>query len=158
MIMLAVLGSVTFPKVNSMTDFAGDASMAVSLAAGQRRIINTAEEVSLGGCGSFKTIGVYMPISLIAYPNLLWNETHVWGNFTDSNHTVIYMKPLVYPSYIKITGGTCNTPPPPSSPGACTIEENVYSIKIEKDCSLLHPTVDLCLNGDTQSGIGLVVC
>ena len=154
-VMLAVLGSVTFPIVNSMTDSARDTSRAVALASAQRRIINTAEEVSMGSCGSFKTVGIYIPPEVLSEPNLLWDKTHVWGNFTNSTSDSIALRKLEYPIYIKIEGGAYDGDTPPAcTPNCVPAKNNTFFVTIRKDCSATRPT-DICPN---LNGIGVGIC
>ncbi|MCD6414081.1 MAG: hypothetical protein J7L23_00440 [Candidatus Diapherotrites archaeon] len=137
-IALAILGSVTFPAVNDMTDAAKDTSMAVLLASAQQRIINTAEEVSMASCGSFKNIYIYIPPKYIQAPNVLWDKDYVWGNFANSSGDVNSIGKLGFPDYIKITG---------SCPSAVN---NTFKVTITKDCTNSRPTA--------SGGVGVDVC
>jgi hypothetical protein len=153
-IMLAVLGSVTLPIVNNMTDVTRDTSRVVSLAAAQRRIINTAEEVSMSSCGSFKVVGIYMTPEVLAAPNVLWNKTHVWGNFSNASGNSFNLTRLEYPSYIKIEGGTCPA-------GCMPISNNTFFIRVLKDCTGTGTTPVCPLpdgDGNEWSGVGVGVC
>lgn len=138
-VMLAILGSVTFPTVNKMTDSAEDTSKAISLAAAQRRIINTAEEISMGSCGSYKVIGIYLT-DVPFGTNILWNKTYVWGNFTNSSQGEETLRAIDYPPYIQIYGGACSFP--------CNVKNETFFIEIRKNCSQIDPSI-VCpvLNG-----------
>jgi hypothetical protein len=128
-IMLTILASVSMPAVDDVTNWVEDTSTVVSLAAGQRRIVNTAEEIAMGGCGSYKTVKVYVDPVQITYKNatLLWNRDVVWGEFSDTDLDEKELSRLSYPDYIKLTTL--------ESGSECFVRNNTYFVKIEKDCS-----------------------
>lgn len=137
-IALAILGSVTFPAVNQMTDAVEDTSMATLLASAQQRIVNTAEEVSMASCGSFKSIYIYIPPKYIQAPNILWDKDYVWGNFSNSSGAENKIGKLPYPDYIEIRGDCSHA------------VNNTFNITIIKNCNDQRPT--------TPGGVGVDVC
>lgn len=148
-VLLAILSVVTFPVVEKMTDSAQDTSRAISLAAAQRRIINTAEEVSMGGCGSFKTIDVYIRPDVDSEPNIIWNTTHVWGNFSNSTLYEVNLTRLPFPKYIKLDKGFAD--------GDCVGQNLTFYVTVLKDCSDVRPTTVSAPAGNIN-GVGVTVC
>jgi len=140
-IMLTILATVSMPAVDDVTKWVDETSTVVSLAAAQRRIINTAEELSMAGCGSYKNIGVYVDPVHITYreASVVWDSDYVWGSFTNATGDTQELVKLHYPDYIKISVPVCA--------GGCCVVNNTYVVRVEKDCSTSRPTVPAGIGG-----------
>ncbi|MCD6522736.1 MAG: hypothetical protein J7K68_03225 [Candidatus Diapherotrites archaeon] len=126
-IMLTMFATVSIPLVNYVTDTISDTSIAINLGASVQRIRNTAEEVALMGCGSYKNITVYVESDPLAQSNIRWNSTYIWGDYYDNKGEKQILSKVAIPDYIKISSG-------------CPIALNTYEIRIEKDCTSQNPT------------------
>ncbi|MCK4328067.1 MAG: hypothetical protein KAW41_06420 [Candidatus Diapherotrites archaeon] len=131
-IMLVILATVSMPTVEQVEADVTDTGNAINLAAAQQRIISTANEMKLTGCGSKKTITVYIQRDLFTPARIEWDASKVWGNFTHMSGETSKLKSLGYPDNIKIdrvsgSGGywdisiakDCTGAPPSCLPNCC---------------------------------------
>lgn len=119
-IMLVILATISLPLVDWLDQSVSDTGMAISLASVQQKIANTAEELSLAGCGSHKTIRVFVGADPFNQAKVEWNSTHIKGEFYMLDNTGKNMTAIRFPDYIKLE----NT----------TIGGGYYDVKVTKDC------------------------
>ncbi|MBN3037239.1 MAG: hypothetical protein JW834_02225 [Candidatus Diapherotrites archaeon] len=137
-IMLTILATISIPMINEVTDWVADMGVAVSMGSSAQRVVSTAEEVALMGCGSYKKVRVAVDDNPLAAANLRWGKDAVWGNYSDQDGTPHELRQLDYPSFVRLDGG-CD-----QYVGGASRE---YVVTVSKDCSAQRPTA-----GETSVG------
>ena len=124
-IMITILSTIAIPMINEVTDDIIDTSVAVSIASSVQRIVNTGEDVSMMGCGSYKNITIFVESDPLAQANIFWYdvaEPKIGGNYTNIDGTFVEVFPVTVPKGITLSSG-------------CPVDGgNTYHVKVEKGC------------------------
>jgi len=131
-VMLVILATVSFPLVDWLEQGVSDTGIAVGLATVLQKITNTAEELSLAGCGSHKVIRVFVDADPFNQAKVEWNSTYVFGEFYMLDNTLKYMKAIPFPSYIRLVNNT--------------LDGGYYEVTATKVCNDgIHPSSSGCV-------------
>ena len=125
-IMLVILATVSLPTVDQIEADVTDVGNAVNLASVQQRIVSTANEMSLTGCGSTKAITVHIQQDVFTPGRIKWNKTHVWGYFMQLDGEEKTLKSARYPTNIHIDNKTRTG--------------DYWEMQIDKNCTGAIPT------------------
>ncbi len=125
-IMLVILATVSLPLVDQLQQDVGDTGTAIGLATVQQKIANTAEELALSGCGSHKSIRVFVDADPFNQARVEWNSTHIYGEFYMLDNTRKQMRAVPFPSYIKLENST--------------LGGGYYGVTVTKYCNSANPT------------------
>ena len=120
-IMLVILATISMPTVERMEAAVTDTGHAIGLASAQQRLITTANELSLAGCGSQKTLTIYIDEDSLTPAKLCWNATHVWGKYFQLDGTTKALKDIAYAGNINFT--------------ASGLGSNYWKVAVKKTCA-----------------------
>lgn len=130
-IVLVILATISLPTIDRIEQDISDVGTAASLAANQQQIVNAAEELSLSGCGSRKTIRVFVNEGPFAQQNITWTSSYVNGSFFFLNGTAASLRGATYPDYINIT--------------AAAGSGGYWPVTVAKNCNFARPTANGCI-------------
>ena len=119
-IMLVILATISMPTVEKMEAAVTDTGHAISLASAQQRIITAANELSLAGCGSQKTLTIYLDEDALTPVKLYWDVAYVKGQYYQLDGTIKDLKDAPYPGSMKLTNSSLGS--------------NYWSVKVRKEC------------------------
>ena len=102
-IVLTIVSTVVIPIINDSRDMLSEASMAATLSAASQKISETARAISYSGCGSAKTIEIYVTQDVFMNPTISQDGIAQFTMF-DGETKTIKSTPLPSGIALSITG------------------------------------------------------
>lgn len=130
-VMLVILATVSLPTVERIEQDVTDTGTAVNLVAVQQRILNTAEELSMAGCNSHKTIRVFVDADAFNQAKVSWDQNTIGGQYYQLDNTQKFLKNIPFPDYIDLFGSM--------------VGSGYYNVQVTKQCASVRPSSSGCV-------------